>query len=148
MHDDGSGINRRNTQSEFMDLEFRPNVTISGATGNVITVPQFGTVIEGSTVIPNVLQTDLEYNIDSQYCLTEEMGCKIDLTKSDEIGRTITYYKDTIDRGRVERVYKRNRNETHKYLVSSVNTSSEFSPIDMVAIIRLMIVHEKCCQLG
>ena len=71
------------------------------------------------------------------------MGYKIDLTKSDEMGRTITYYKDTIDRGRVERVYKRSRNETHKYLVSSVSTSSEISPIDMVTIIRLMIVHEK-----
>ena len=81
MHDDESGVNCRNTQSEFENLEFRPNVTISGATGNMETIPQFGTVIEGPNVIPNVLQTNLEYNIDSQYCLTEQMGYKIDLNK-------------------------------------------------------------------
>ena len=144
MHDDGSGVNCRNQQSAFENLESRPNVTISGATGDMETIPQLGTVIEGPNVLPNVLQTNLDYDIDSQYCLTEKLGYKIDLTKTDDMGRMITYYKQMDNGSRVERVYKRNRDETHKFLVSSVSTARpEVSALDLITIIRLLLIHEK-----
>ena len=56
--------------------------------------------------------------------------------------KKITYHKQLGDGSIDERVYKRARGETHKFLLSSNSSSdSEVSALETMLLIRLLIIH-------
>ena len=113
IHDDGSSTHGRFSQSDFIPgtLKTYSNVIVNGVTGQSSN-PKLGQVRDGDDIMNDVLLLENQnYNIDSSRALVEEQGYQEDIA-----GKTSHYtkrYFKELNGKIVERVYKRNPEDTH-----------------------------------
>ena len=135
IHDDAASHNVRYNRKDFIDLK-KVEGELSGVTGTTLR-PSVGSVVDNNDIWKHVVHIpELGYNIDSERQLVDKCGWSKDHEiKNDFIKR---YYKSVNDKI-IERVYIREKNQTHFIRVNSLLMEEN----DRDEYLRMLEIHEK-----
>ena len=136
IHDDAASHNVRYNRKDFIDLKTIEG-ELNGVTGTTLR-PSVGSVVDNNDIWKDVVHVpELGYNIDSERQLVDLCGWSKDHEiKNDLIKR---YYKSIGNGKIIDRVYVREKNNTHFIKVNSLLMEDD----DKDEYLRMLEIHEK-----